>query len=121
MDQAPLSHRSQSIQKYNLLYDVNFDRKSSCFNSLLEDGKSQYFQVNINMSSMKLFSLIMCKGNIFKKLIIFLDIIYGKDENEEVSYDQAVPQNPYRVKMILKKLIYFCIIMPKKYHEQFLT
>ena len=23
--------------------------------------------------------------------------------------------------MILKKLIYFCIIMPKKYHDQFIT
>jgi hypothetical protein len=32
----------------------------------------------------------MCKGNIFKKLIIFLDIIYGKDESEDVSYDHAV-------------------------------
>tara|TARA_B110000285_G_C15007319_1_gene554548 strand:+ start:508 stop:756 length:249 start_codon:yes stop_codon:yes gene_type:complete len=82
---------------------------------MLEDGKNQYFQVNINMTSIKLFSLIMCKGNIFKKLIIFLDIIYGKDESEDASYDHAVPQNPMRVKMIMKKLIYFCIIMPKKY------
>ena len=77
------------------------------------DGSSTEVQINVDVTTLKMYSLLMCKGTAAQKAGVFFDIVIGmegkKEELDTITWNQS------RLVTGLKKLIFFSEIFPKKY------
>ena len=81
-------------------------------------------QISVDLFSLKVFALLMCKGTVRDKAVHLFNLIEGghsgglKDSTKEK--EPSVTWNSGRMKQAFKKLIFFAEIFPKKYQNQFL-
>jgi len=81
------------------------------------DGNELTIQLNIDLFSLKLFALLMCKGSIKEKADIMFDIALGpeavKQEKNSIAWKSG------RMVSAFKKLIFYSEVFPKKYQDEF--
>ena len=57
----------------------NFDKDKSQIKSLAPDGSEMTVQINIDIFTLKIFALLMCKGSQKAKADIFFDLVVGPE------------------------------------------
>ena len=108
-----------SADKLSPLRNVNFNRQSSQIETVGIDGSQLTLQINVDVMTLKIFALLMCKGTAKEKAAIFYDIVVGL-EGKKLEKD-AIPWNSKRLVESFKKLLFFSEIFPKKYQNEFMT
>ena len=64
------------------LKNVNFNQKDSTIKSVGFDGSNLTIQINIDLFSLKIFALLMCKGGVKEKAECLFDLILGPEEKK---------------------------------------
>lgn len=57
----------------------NFDKDKSQIKSMAPDGSEMTVQINIDVFTLKIFALLMCKGSTKAKADIFFDLVVGPE------------------------------------------
>ena len=77
-------------------------------------------QSSIDLFKLKVFALLMCRGKSEHKGDILVDMILGNNLKEKSKNDLVNWHQP-RLKAVIKNLIYFSEIFPKKYMKNFVS
>ena len=93
--------------------NVNFNRDHSSIETVGIDGSSTEVQINVDVTTLKMYALLMCKGTHAQKAAVFFDIVIGMEGKKEGL--ETITWNQSRLVTGLKKLIFFSEIFPKKY------
>lgn len=59
---------------------VNFMRDCSSIKAVAIDGSSQTVQISVDVSNLKLFAILMCKGPIRDKAQVFYEVVIGMEK-----------------------------------------
>jgi len=98
--------------------NVEFDRDKSQIKQTDKDGFETVIQISIDIFTLKIFALLMCKGTIKEKSLYLFDAIIGhsglKIDRDEITWKSS------RMQKAFSKLVYFSEIFPKKYQTYFL-
>lgn len=132
------SDKASSISgasKVSPVKSVNFLRDSSAIRAVAVDGSTQTVQISVDVSTLKIFALLMCRGTVKSKAKMFYHTVIGmerlKKEKAKASTldalelfdsDSAVNISWNSKKLVnsFKKLIFFSEIFPKKYQSEFM-
>ena len=83
-------------------------------------GNETVIQINIDMFTLQIYALMMCKGTVKEKAYYLYDLIIGASQNKDEDEPEQVACTSGRMKSAFKKMIFFSEIFPKKYQSQFL-
>ena len=73
----------------------------------------------IDLYSLKILSLLVCRDSAKVKMKLFVEIIYGQDARMKFPVNGLIDLGSARLKRAIKLLLYFAEIFPKKYWMQF--
>lgn len=109
--------QNTGLTKKSPLKNIAFCRGNSSINTVALDGSSLTIQITIDVSNLKLFALLMCKGKLREKARILFDIVMGP--TKLLQGETLVSWKSGRIIKVFKQLIYFSEIFPKKYQGEF--
>lgn len=74
----------------------------------------------MDVITLKMFALLMCKGTVNEKANVFFDIVIGMEKVKQNDEEASIAWNASRLVTGFKKLIFFSEIFPKKYQNEFM-